>query len=265
MDLSVLLDNLPYLLWGNYPDGPLGGAALTVLLSAGSAVLSALLGLLFGVLLGVGRGIWHKLLTLVLGFFRAIPVLMLIFWTYFLLPIAFGIDVPGVLSVMLALSLVSAAYLSHAVAAGIAGIRAGQWEAGLSLGLPRLQVLRYIVLPQALQIMLPSFVNQWVTLVKDSSLAYIVGVGELSFVASQVNSRLMIYPAEIFLFVGVIYFLLCSALEQLAGWAGRHWQPAAIAARRVRVAHRRVMTSGKNVEHTEQLAGTLDSSTLPSS
>ncbi|KAF1042811.1 MAG: L-cystine transport system permease protein YecS [Herbaspirillum frisingense] len=231
MQFSVLVDNLPYLLWGNYPDGPLGGAALTLLLSAGSAVLSALLGLAFGILLAIGSGAWHKLLMLALGFLRAIPVLMLIFWTYFLLPIAFGIDVPGVLSVMVALALISGAYLAHAVAAGIAGIRHGQWEAGMSLGLPRLAVLRHIILPQALQIMLPSFVNQWVTLIKDSSLAYIVGVGELSFVAAQVNSRLMIYPAEIFLFVGALYFLLCSGLEQLALWVGRCYQPERIAAR----------------------------------
>lgn len=231
MDLSVLPDNLPYLLWGNYPDGPLGGAALTLALSAGSAVLSAILGLGLGILLAVGSGAWHRLLWLALGFLRAIPVLMLIFWTYFLLPIAFGVDVPGVLSVMAALSLISGAYLAHSVAAGIAGIGRGQWEAGLSLGLPASAVLRHLILPQALQIMLPSFVNQWVTLVKDSSLAYIVGVGELSFVAAQVNSRLMVHPAEVFLFVGVLYFLMCSGLEQLALWVGRYFEPARIAAR----------------------------------
>ena len=234
MNIAVLLDNLPYLLWGSYPEGPLGGAALTLLLSIGSALLSALLGVILGIALAMSGGALRHVLTLGLGFFRAIPVLMLIFWTYFLLPIAFGIDVPGVLSVMVALSLVSAAYLAHSVAAGIAGIRSGQWDAGLSLGLPRMQVLRYIVLPQALQMMLPSFVNQWVTLVKDSSLAYIVGVGELSFVASQVNSRLMIYPMEIFMFVGAIYFVLCSALEQFAAWIGRRFHPEAIAARHVR-------------------------------
>ncbi|MDR9847781.1 MAG: amino acid ABC transporter permease [Herbaspirillum sp.] len=232
MQLAVIVDNLPYLLWGNYPDGPLGGAALTVLLSAGSAVLSAILGLALGILLAVGQGPWHRLLVVVIGFLRAIPVLMLIFWTYFLLPIAFGIDVPGVLSVMFALSLVSGAYLAHAVAAGIAGIGSGQWQAGLSLGLPRWQVLAHIILPQALQIMLPSFVNQWVTLVKDSSLAYIVGVGELSFVAAQVNSRLMVYPAEVFLLVGLLYFLMCSALEQLALWVGRRFSAERRAARR---------------------------------
>lgn len=234
MNFHILLDNLPYLLWGAYPDGPLGGAALTLILSIASALLSALLGVILGVALATSRGLVYTLLTLMLGFFRAIPVLMLIFWTYFLLPIAFGIDVPGVLSVLCALSLVSAAYLAHSVAAGINGIRSGQWEAGLSLGLPRLHVLRYIILPQALQIMLPSFVNQWVTLIKDSSLAYIVGVGELSFVAAQVNSRLLVYPTEIFLVVGLIYFLLCSGLEQFVTWVGRCAHPEAITARQVR-------------------------------
>jgi polar amino acid transport system permease protein len=253
MNLSILLDNLPYLLWGAYPDGQLGGATLTLLLSSGSAVLSALLGVLLEITLAMTRGPWQHLLTLGLGFFRAIPVLMLIFWTYFLLPIAFGIDVPGVLSVMFALSLVSAAYLAHSVAAGIAGIRNGQWDAGLSLGLPRWQVLRHIILPQALQIMLPSFVNQWVTLIKDSSLAYIVGVGELSFVASQVNSRLMIYPMEIFLFVGVIYFLLCSALAQFAAWVGRYAHPEAIAARQLqRQTKRDMAVLKKNIRMARQ-------------
>lgn len=87
-----------------------------------------------------------------------------------------------------------------------------------ALGMTRWQALRFLILPQALQVMLPSFVNQWVTLIKDSSLAYIVGVGELSFLATQVNARLMVNPAEVFLFVGAVYWLLCSALNLLA-WA----------------------------------------------
>jgi polar amino acid transport system permease protein len=73
-----------------------------------------------------------------------------------------------------------------------------------------------VVLPQAVRIMMPSFVNQWVSLVKDTSLAYIVGVPEFTFLANQVNSRLMIYPAQIFVFVGIVYLLLCSALQWIA-------------------------------------------------
>jgi polar amino acid transport system permease protein len=225
--IETLWDSLPYLLWGAFPQGPLGGAALTVLLSAGSAVVSAVLGLAWGIGLASTRGWARAVLTLVLGFFRAIPVLMLIFWTYFLLPFALGISVPGVLSVMCALSLVGGAYLAHAVNAGIRGVGEGQWAAGLSLGLTRWGTLRFVVLPQALRMMLPSFVNQWVTLVKDSSLAYIVGVGELSFVASQVNARTMVYPAEIFMLVGAIYWLLCTGLDRLANGVVRRAQARA--------------------------------------
>ena len=80
-----------------------------------------------------------------------------------------------------ALALIASAYLAHAVKAGIAAIGPGQWQAGLSLGLTRWQTLRMIVLPQALRMMVPSFINQWISLIKDTSLAYIVGVGELTF------------------------------------------------------------------------------------
>ncbi|RYF66858.1 MAG: amino acid ABC transporter permease, partial [Comamonadaceae bacterium] len=216
--LATLLDSLPYLLWGAFPTGPLGGAALTLLLSAGSATASAVLGLAGGIALALAPPVLRRALLVPIGFLRAIPVLMLIFWTYFLLPFALGISVPGVLSVMCALSLVGGAYLAHAVLAGIRGVGQGQWAAGLSLGLTRWGTLRHVVLPQALRIMLPSFVNQWVTLVKDSSLAYVVGVGELSFLAAHVNARTMIYPAEIFMLVGALYWLMCMAVDRLAGW-----------------------------------------------
>lgn len=64
--------------------------------------------------------------------------------------------------------------------------------------------------------MVPSFINQWISLIKDTSLAYIVGVGELTFLATQVNNRSMVYPTEVFLFVALVYFVFCLALELLA-------------------------------------------------
>lgn len=215
MNFSAVVDNLPYLLWGDFPDGPLSGAALTLVLASVSALASGVLGLAGGIALAMLSGPSRWALTFVIGFFRAIPVLMLIFWTYFLLPILFGVNVPGLATVACALALIGGAYLSHTVYAGIRGVGIAQWQAGMSLGLTRVQTLRHIVLPQALRIMTPSFINQWVSLVKDTSLAYIVGVAELSFVATQVNSRLMVYPAEVFAFVALIYFVMCSALEWL--------------------------------------------------
>ncbi len=217
MDFSVITDNLDYFLLGAYPDGPLGGAALTLLLSLLSGLIAALLGLGLGIALSVLKGWPRGVLLTVLGFFRAIPVLMLIFWSYFLLPIVFHIDVPALATVVCALSLIGGAYLAHSVHAGIQSLPEGQWAAARALGMQPGQVLRLIILPQALPIMLPSFLNQWISLIKDTSLGYVIGVGELSFVATQISNRVMVHPTEIFLFVALVYFVFCSILDLLAG------------------------------------------------
>jgi polar amino acid transport system permease protein len=138
---------------------------------------------------------------------------MLIFWTYFLMPVLLHIDVPGLATVVCALALIGGAYLSHSVQAGIVALGDGQWQAAMSLGMTHAQALRHVLLPQAVRTMTPSFVNQWVSLIKDTSLAYIVGVPEFTFLANQVNSRLVVYPAQIFLFVGLVYLVLCGAFQ----------------------------------------------------
>ncbi|QQC67328.1 amino acid ABC transporter permease [Paraburkholderia ginsengisoli] len=213
MNAADWLPILRYLLTGAFPNGPLGGIALTVVLTLTSALLSALFGVAGGIALVMTRGVVHMLLLAVVGFFRAIPVLMLIFWTFFLMPVLLHIDVPGLATVVCALALIGGAYLSHSVQAGIVAVGDGQWQAALSLGMTRGQALRHVLLPQAIRTMTPSFVNQWVSLIKDTSLAYIVGVQEFTFLANQVNSRLMVYPAQIFLFVGLVYLVLCGAFQ----------------------------------------------------
>lgn len=210
------LASLRYLLLGAFPSGPLGGVALTISLSVASALLAAIVGLAGGIALTMTRGVAQILLTALVAFFRAIPVLMLIFWTFFLMPILLHVNVPGLATVVCALALIGGAYLSHSVHAGIVSIGQGQWQAALSLGLTRWQALREVVLPQAVRVMMPSFVNQCVSLIKDTSLAYIVGVPEFTFLANQLNNRLMVYPAQIFLFVGLVYLMLCGALQGLA-------------------------------------------------
>lgn len=194
MNFSVIWDNIDYLLIGAWPNGPVGGLALTLVLSVLSALGSGLLGLALGIGLAMGGTRVRAALVAVLALFRAIPVIMLIFWSYFLLPILFGISAPEIGTVVMALTLIGGAYLAYAVAAGIESVGEGQWEAGSALGFGRWRILALIILPQALRTMAPSFVNQWTSLVKDTSLAYVIGVPELSFVAAQVNNRAMIYP-----------------------------------------------------------------------
>jgi polar amino acid transport system permease protein len=108
--------------------------------------------------------------------------------------------------------------MSQIVKAGIAGIPKGQTEAAISTGLTHRQTMTYIILPQALRNMIPSFVNQFVSLIKDTSLAFIVGVSELTMVATQINNRSLIYPTEIFLFIAVVYFVFCYAFTTLSRW-----------------------------------------------
>ncbi|OCG18810.1 MULTISPECIES: amino acid ABC transporter permease [unclassified Gilliamella] len=207
--LAVIYNNLSYMMWGNFP----GGIFLTLLMSFAAIIVSTLLGILAGVGLTVLKGTVRYLLVSILGFLRAIPVIMLIFWTYFLLPVLLNVDVPAIATVICALSLIGAAYIGHSVHAGMIAVAKDQWQAAFSLGLTKKQVILFIILPQALKMMLPSFVNQWVSLIKDTSLAYIVGVAEFTFIATQVNNRSMVYPTEIFLFVIVVYFIICASLD----------------------------------------------------
>ncbi len=112
--------------------------------------------------------------------------------------------------------------------AGIQGIPKGQTEAAISTGLKPRQAMFYIVLPQGLRNMIPSFVNQFVSMIKDTSLAFIVGVDELTHIATQVNNRTMIFPTEIFLFVALVYFLFCYAFTSLSRWLEKRlaWRKA---------------------------------------
>lgn len=217
MIVDLLADNLSYFLFGAIPeDGPLGGLLLTLWMSVLACLLASALGLAGGVALTMGGPRLRAALHSAIAVLRGIPVVMMIFWCYFLLPILFGLNVPGTATVVAALAVINGAYLSQSVHAGLGTIDAGQWEAGYALGLGRWQTLRFVILPQGLRIMLPSFINQGVTLIKDTSLAFIVGVPELTMVAGQVNSREQVYPLQIFLFVAVVYFAVCTGLETLA-------------------------------------------------
>jgi polar amino acid transport system permease protein len=221
LDFHVVWDNLSYFFFGRFPKGPVGGVALTLYLAAVSLVLSFFGGLILG-LLSVSRNRLIKWVsTAIIQTIRGIPLLMVIFWMFFLLPSMLGGGMPASWTVITALTLFTSSYMSEIVRAGILGIPKGQTEAAVSTGLSHGQTMIYIILPQALRNMIPSFVNQFVSMIKDTSLAFIVGVAELTQVATQMNNRTMLYPTEIFLFIAVIYFIMCFAFTELSRWLER--------------------------------------------
>jgi len=226
-NFQVIADNLTYFMIGRYPHGPLGGVGLTIYLAVVSCILSFFGGLLLG-LLSVSRHRWISLPVMTfINIVRGMPLLMVIFWMYFLLPALFG-KVAETNTVIMALTFFTSAYMSQIVRAGIEGIPKGQMEAAVSTGLKRWQAMLYIILPQGLRNMIPSFVNQFVSLIKDTSLAFIVGVSELTHVATQINNRTMAFPTEIFFFIAVVYFILCFAFTSLSRWLEEHlsWRKA---------------------------------------
>jgi polar amino acid transport system permease protein len=221
LDFSVVRENLSYFFIGRYPKGTLGGVGLTLYLAVVSLALSFIGGLVLG-LLSVSR---NRLLRwgsmTVIQTIRGMPLLMVIFWMFFLLPAMLGGGMTAAWTIIVALTLFTSAYMSEIVRAGITGIPKGQMEAAISTGLSHGQAMFYIILPQALRNMIPSFVNQFVSMIKDTSLAFIVGVTELTQIATQINNRTMLYPTEIFIFIAVIYFIMCFAFTELSRWLER--------------------------------------------
>jgi polar amino acid transport system permease protein len=205
-----------YFLVGQYPNGPLGGLALTLLLAAGALLLALPLGIAFG-LARVSPWRWLRWPVTGLVFVvRGTPLLMVIFWAYFFLPSVTGVKTGQFTTMLVALVIFNAAYLAEVVRAGVLGVPRGQMECARALGLSYPRAMRLVVLPQALRSMLPSLVNQFVSTIKETSLGYIIGLTEVSFIATQINSQVFIRPAEVFGILGLTYFVLCFGLSRLA-------------------------------------------------
>jgi polar amino acid transport system permease protein len=217
-DFTVIWTNITYFFIGRFPHGALGGIALTLYLASISCVLSFIGGLFLGLMNISHIRVIRYLSSAILNLIRGMPLLLFILWMYFLLPALLGRTFPENWTVIVALTLFTSAYMSQIVKAGVEGIPKGQTEAALSTGLQPWQAMVFIVLPQGLRNMIPSFVNQFVSMIKDTSLAFIVGVSELTHVATQINNRTTIYPTEIFFFIAVIYFIICYAFTSLSRW-----------------------------------------------
>lgn len=212
MQWDVVWNNMDYLLVGSYPDGPLGGMAMSILLALGGIFGAFWLGLGFG-LMRLSDKWWVRAPAIVyVEIIRGIPLLMLIFWFYFLAPIALGRTLPEAESALIAFIVFTGAYIAEIVRAGVLALPHGQMEAARGTGLSKTQAMLFVILPQALRNMIPSFVNQFVSLTKDTSLAYIIGVSELTRTATQVNNRTLTAPTEIFLTIALMYFVICWVL-----------------------------------------------------
>ena len=163
--------------------------------------------------------------TLYVEFFRGVPLVMVIFWMWFILPVVLGTGIPEFGVALAAFVIFEAAYLGEIVRAGIQSVPRGQVEAATALGLGGRQTMRQVILPQALRNMLPSLVNQFIVLFKDTSLASIIGFMDLTKAAQVVNNR-EIRPFELYLFIAVVYWACTYAMSRYARHLERRLSPA---------------------------------------
>lgn len=219
-NIAVITDNLDYLLWGRMAQGEPGGVLLTLLMALGAGILALPGGVLLACLAWRWPGAVRRVLFFWAEVIRGIPLIFVIFWLWYLLPMITGTDLPGAVTVTLALAWFTSASVMHSTLAGLQALPAGQTEAAKTQGFGDWQAMWLILLPQVMRNVLPSLVGIFIGLLKDTSLAFIVNVPELTTVAGQVNNRVQIYPTAIFIFTGVVYYLLCYGLGVLA----QRWQ-----------------------------------------
>jgi polar amino acid transport system permease protein len=214
--LDILRNNAMLLLVGQFPHGPLGGLAVTFMVSLAGVILAFPLSVLMGVAL-VSPIRWIRIpVASLVSVMRGVPLIMAIFWVYFLVPLIIKTPISGTATMLVTLVIYQSAYIAEIVRAGIQGLPRGQMEAARACGLSYTQTMVKVILPQALYNMIPSMISQFVSTIKETSLGYVISMNELTFAATQVNNSLLTKPFQVYLILAGIYFILCFSLTQMA-------------------------------------------------
>lgn len=175
-------------------------------------------GVLFGTVLAVMRLSRSRILGLIaagyVNLFRSMPLILVIFWFYILVPKAIGAPIGPFYSVLIAFTLFEAAYYCEIIRAGISSVRRAQLQAGLALGLTYPQVLRYVILPQAFRNMVPVLLTQSIIMFQDTSLVYVVGLRDF-LTAADIVANTTNRPIELYLTVILVYLAICFSASRL--------------------------------------------------
>ena len=205
LDFSPLIDSWRFLA---------SGLGLTILLSVAAVICSFVLGLAVGLGRMYGPAWLRALLVFYIDSMRAIPVFVVLVWIYFAVPIISGYSFDPFWAALTGITIHVAAYVAEVIRAGITSIRKGQVQAGLAIGMSGAQIVRQILLPQAIVRMLPAFGSIVSVTIKDTAIAAVIAVPELMRQAETVAGQ-SYRPIEVFTTVMVIYFLLIFPVTRL--------------------------------------------------
>ena len=211
LDFSIIPGIMPALLLGT---------RLTVEL----AVIAVAIGLIIGSFAGIARVGGNRMARIItsvyVDFIRGTPLLVQLFLVYFGLPTLIGRPVPPFVAAITAMGVNSGAYIAEIVRAGIQSVDRGQMEAARSLGLTYSQSMRYIIFPQALRRIIPPLGNEFIAMLKDSSLVSVIALEELLRKGQVVITRTF-RPFEVYMVVALIYLAMTLAISRLVAWSER--------------------------------------------
>ncbi len=215
-DWSVIFSNAKFLLLqGLVGIGMFTGGTLRL------AIPAILLGFCGGIILGLGRLArrpWiHYPTSVYIEFIRGIPLVMVIFWFWYLVPVFLGRPVPEYWVALTAFVVFESAYIGEIVRAGIQSVPRGQIDAATATGLGYFQTMFQVILPQAIRNMIPSLVTQFIVLFKDTSLASIIGMMDLTKAAQTVSQR-ELRPFEMYAFIAVVYWIFAYSMSRFSRW-----------------------------------------------
>src|SRR5919106_6363703 len=214
MEFSVIVNNWKFLIvQGLIGFGPFIGGTFRL------AIPAIVLGFVLGIFIGLARLAetrWVRIpATLYVEFFRGVPLVMVIFWIWFIIPQLLRLPIPEYGVALTAFVIFEAAYFGEIVRAGVQSVPRGQVEAATALGMTGTQSMAWVVLPQALRNMVPALVTQMIVLFKDTSLASIIGYVDLTKAAQIVNNR-EIKPFQLYLFIAVVYWICTYSMSRVA-------------------------------------------------
>ncbi|KAF1084776.1 Inner membrane amino-acid ABC transporter permease protein YecS [Sporotomaculum syntrophicum] len=194
--------------------------AITLQVGLGGFILAIVLAIVVGSL-RTRKLNWavHLVLTAYVEFFRGTPLLVQLFVVYYGLP-SFGIRIEPMIAAIVTMGLNSGAYLSEVVRASILSVDRGQYEAAAMLGYNSLQTISQIILPQALRIAVPTFMNGFSSIIKETSLISVLPVVELTKLGNQIYAKTY-HPFEIYITMAIIYFVMTYSVTFLAKWLER--------------------------------------------
>lgn len=214
-----------------------GGFQYTLLISLYSIVIGSLIGLVGAMCARSRFAVLRRAVWLYVDLFRKVPLFVLLLWIYYALPVALLElpdslhDLPGLETLrrmepftagVIGLSLLSGAFMVELFRAGIESVGRSQIDAGLAFGMSRALVMRRIILPQATRRMLPPMTSQFISTVKDSSLAGFLGAAELTRRAILLQTQIL-HPLEIYTFLAIEYYVILTVLTALARYVERRY------------------------------------------